>query len=458
MTMSNPVMIELSTSITKAYSNAKDGYRHLTFKETGGHKAIISGLFESVEAFCDYLNEQGAELLLSNPIDQETVKDLPAQAKAVKSLTTPPQSVYDSMSPDALALLEQLPRGQIEGVYYDSRAGRVLIDNETPEKEDERITKFQTAYQFITNKKLKIASVPVPANAPPDAVAGVVKQYVNSYDQCAFLVQDSCVKIVSISTRQHDQAKTLLGDDLIKVCPEIVHISDGRTLTLKQANIVDEKVDMIVNPANSFLKHGGGVAKALNEASGGVLQEYSDQLIQKKKQVMVGKAVATPGGGNLKCKFVIHAVGPTNAQNQAECERLLNSVVTEVLKGAEKQKATSVSFPAISTGIFGVKKELVARCLVDTIVAYNFTKPAPVLSDIRIVIIDDKTYAPFAHYFHQKQATLEISKGSHKPVKKEPPTSTASNPSPALPAADDEEHHLLTQALQGTAFCSVHYC
>ena len=332
------------------------------------------------------------------------------------------QSVYGSMSPDALALLEKLPIGSIEGVHYDSSAGRVLIDKESPQSEEERITKFQSAYQSIVGRKLKIIQVPVPHSASPDAVASLVDQYNLQYDQCVFRQEENIVKVISISSRQHDQARTLLADELVKLAnsaapkTEVISLSDGRRLTLKKANIVKEDVDVIVNPANSRLKHGGGVAKALNDASGGKLQEYSDRYTKKKNQVPTGKVAATQGGGNLKCKFVLHAVGPSAANNQAECELLLNSVVNEVLKCAEKRNAISVSFPAISSGLFGVKKELVARCVVDSIMAFHFTSACPVLSDIRIVIIDEETYTPFAHYFKQKQRALGTAKGEHKPL------------------------------------------
>ena len=316
-------------------------------------------------------------------------------------------NVYDNMSPDALALLEKLPIGSIKGVHYDPSAGRVLIDKETPQLGEERTSKFQSAYQSITGKKLKIITVPVPSGASPDAVATLVHQYNVTYDQCVFTQEEEVIKIISISSRQIDQANVLLSGDIKKAMSsskqanrnfEVIHLSTDRTLILKKADLVKEEVDIIVNPANERLSHAGGIAAALNRASNGQLQKHSDRHIHKKGFVRVGTiAITAAGGGVLKCGKVIHAVGPDKSYGEAKCEQLLNQVAQEVLKGAEKYNANSVSFPAISTGIFGVKKELVARCVVDTIMAYNVKKPPPVLSDIRIVIIDEKTYAPFAH-------------------------------------------------------------
>ena len=390
-------------------------------------------------------------------------------AATAMSLTTVPQSVYDIMSPDALALLEKLPIGQIEGVYYNPKAGKVFIEKESAEKEDERITKFQTAYQSILSRKVKTIEVPIPATMSPDALANLVHQYNQTYDLCVFSVQEGefpCVKIVSTSSRQHDQARTLLANELVEIVSpilpavskcEVIHLSKTQTLTLKKANIVEEEVDIIVNPANERLAHGGGVAAALNKASKGQLQKLSKRHVENKGTVTVGKIAITSGGGALKCDKVIHAVGPDTGYGEAECERLLTKVITEALKGAEKYNANSIAFPAISTGIFGVRKELVARCLVDTVMAYHFTKPHPVLSDIRIVIIDEKTYAPFARYFQQKMAALEISKIPSpliQPTKFKAPASTPTSPPPVA----DKETQLAAPepaAPPGIAFTTV---
>ena len=416
---------------------------------------VITGPIESVMIFLNDLDQQGAKLLLTNKSNVATATSdyLSSEPEAIPALSTSQygHNVYDNMSPDALALLEKLPIGSIKGVHYDPSAGRVLIDKETPQLEEERISKFQSAYQSITGKKLKIITVPVPSGASPDAVATLVHQYNVTYDQCVFTQEEEVIKIISISSRQIDQAKVLLSEDIFKAINsateanekfEVIHLSTGRTLTLKKANLVLEEVDIIVNPANERLSHGGGIAAALNRASNEQLQKYSNRYVQTRGRVSVGKVAITEGGGALKCSKVIHAVGPEKGKHsEADCERLLNRVIKEALKSAERLNASSISFPAISTGIFGVKKELVARCLVDTIMAYHFTKPSPVLSDIRVAIIDEKTYAPFARYFQQKQKNTQRSviqpakfKPSHLKTTK-PPTSPQNSPPTSPPTS-----------------------
>jgi hypothetical protein len=111
----------------------------------------------------------------------------------------------------------------------------------------------------------------------------------------------------------------------------------------------------------------------------------------------------THAGGKLACDLVIHAVGPDGYKHsKAQCEHLVKQVIRNTLEAAERCNATSIVLPAISCGVFDVSKDLVARCIIDTILGFNFTRPSPILSDIRIVILDGPTHSCFAHYLEQR--------------------------------------------------------
>ncbi len=73
--------------------------------------------------------------------------------------------------------------------------------------------------------------------------------------------------------------------------------------------MVNEETDAIVNAANSQLKHGGGVAGAIRSKGGPEIQKESTEYVDEHGPVNVG-TVAVTGAGKLKCKKVIHAVGP----------------------------------------------------------------------------------------------------------------------------------------------------
>jgi len=330
--------------------------------------------------------------------------------------------VFSNLSPDILSLLAKIPEGDLPGVQYLPQDGKVHFESRSKEELEDHISKFQTAYQGILGtRRLKVEPVEVPPALDDEKVTQTVASFNEQYNHCVFVYYKDprVVKVVSTSSRQFDQAKKMLVESLASrpasnisakvkfpYREEVIALPGGRKLTLKKANIVEEKVDIIVNAANSRLLHGGGVAGAINSASYGEVQKYSDRYISQKGSVPVGQVAYTNAGGNLKCKFVLHAVGPDRSYTTAECERLLIQVINVTMIAAEKANHNSIAIPALSSGIFGVDKEVVARCIIDTILNFRFTKAPPVLSDIRIVIIDDSTYSCFAQYFVQKQALL----------------------------------------------------
>jgi O-acetyl-ADP-ribose deacetylase (regulator of RNase III) len=135
------------------------------------------------------------------------------------------------------------------------------------------------------------------------------------------------------------------------------------TLEIVQGDITVLAVDAIVNAANEYLKHGGGVAAAISRRGGPTIQQESDALISKRGPLKTGEAVIT-SGGKLAAKFVIHAVGPVwSAHEPAEADRLLSAAVKSSLALAEEKGLKSIVFPAISAGIYGFPIERAAPLL-----------------------------------------------------------------------------------------------
>ena len=116
-----------------------------------------------------------------------------------------------------------------------------------------------------------------------------------------------------------------------------------------------EDVDAVVNAANARLGPGGGVASAIHRAAGPGLAEEAMPL----GPISPGEAVTT-GGHGLPNRFVIHTLGPVYGQDRPEAE-LLARCYGNALALAEEHGASSVAFPAISTGIFGYPVEEAAE-------------------------------------------------------------------------------------------------
>jgi O-acetyl-ADP-ribose deacetylase len=136
-------------------------------------------------------------------------------------------------------------------------------------------------------------------------------------------------------------------------------LDNNKILRLVNGDITERNVDVIVNAANSYLKHGGGVAAAIVRKGGAIIQEESDRI--GGGFVPVGSAVIT-SAGKLPCKAVIHTVGPRMGEGD-EDNKLLKAVQSTLALAAEKE-FKSISIPAISSGIFGFPKDKCAKILV----------------------------------------------------------------------------------------------
>jgi O-acetyl-ADP-ribose deacetylase len=138
-------------------------------------------------------------------------------------------------------------------------------------------------------------------------------------------------------------------------------------------------VDAIVNAANGHLAHGGGVAGVISRAAGPELQKESDLLVQNHGGPFpTGTAVVTTAG-KLPFKGVIHAVGPRQGEGDEE-EKLVRAL-TAAFACAKEQGWTSVSFPAVSSGIFAVPLGVCAR-------AYARAARASPLRNVRLCLRD----------------------------------------------------------------------
>jgi len=116
------------------------------------------------------------------------------------------------------------------------------------------------------------------------------------------------------------------------------------------ADITRLEVDAIVNAANSYLKHGGGVAGAIVRSGGTEIQKESDEYVQKHGPVAPG-SVAVTGPGRLNVKYILHTVGPIG--DKVENDIILSKCLSNVFGKASELRLNSVALPFIGTGIFG---------------------------------------------------------------------------------------------------------
>jgi O-acetyl-ADP-ribose deacetylase (regulator of RNase III) len=152
-------------------------------------------------------------------------------------------------------------------------------------------------------------------------------------------------------------------------------------LELVKGDITELSCDAIVNAANAQLVLGGGVAGAIRRKGGPAIGTECNKI----GGTFVGGAVIT-GAGNLKAKYVIHAVGPQMGEGD-EDNKLKNATLNS-LKLADKHKLHSITFPAISTGIFGYPVDRCAKIMLSTIIDY--LKDNTGIKKVTMCLFDDK--------------------------------------------------------------------
>jgi O-acetyl-ADP-ribose deacetylase len=161
-------------------------------------------------------------------------------------------------------------------------------------------------------------------------------------------------------------------------------------IVLVEGDITKQRVDAIVNAANSTLMGGGGVDGAIHRAGGPTIKQECKHIRGERYPdgLPTGEAVTT-SAGELAAKWVIHTVGPTYAKSE-DRSHLLASCHTASLREADEVGATSVAFPAISTGVYRYPIAEAAEIAIST-VAEAHTK----VEEVRFVLHGADAYAVF---------------------------------------------------------------
>ena len=171
------------------------------------------------------------------------------------------------------------------------------------------------------------------------------------------------------------------------------------TLEIVQGDITQQDTVAIGNAANSALAGGGGGDGAIHRAGGPTLMS---ELRDRYKACPTGSAVIT-GGGNLKAKYVIHAVGPRYSGSPKDPE-LLASAYQKSLELCTQNKISSMAFPSISTGIYGYPVGEASRIALKTVIDY--LKDHPEIKLVRFVLFDSNTFETYQEALKELAKTL----------------------------------------------------
>ena len=175
-------------------------------------------------------------------------------------------------------------------------------------------------------------------------------------------------------------------------------------LEIVRNDITKMKTDAIVNAANSGLKMGGGVCGAIFHAAGPqALQEACDHI----GHCAVGEAVYTEAF-SLDADFIIHTVGPVWEGGGNNEEALLGNCYRSSLELAHQLECESISFPLISTGIFGYPKEAAWRIAISEIEVFLIDHEMQVylvVFEKQSFGISEKLYQSIAAFIDENEVT-----------------------------------------------------
>lgn len=163
-------------------------------------------------------------------------------------------------------------------------------------------------------------------------------------------------------------------------------------LILVKGDITRQGTDAIVNAANSGLLGGGGVDGAIHQAGGPSIMEECKQIRAKQGGCPTGEAVITTGG-HLRAKYVIHTVGPIWEGGNANEPELLRSCYRNSLSLARAHGLKTISFPSISTGVYGYP---VSRAAVPALGAImEFINAQDGFDEVWMVLFSDHDYETY---------------------------------------------------------------
>lgn len=162
-------------------------------------------------------------------------------------------------------------------------------------------------------------------------------------------------------------------------------------------DITHQRVDAIVNAANSTLLGGGGVDGAIHAGGGPDILDACKQLRETKylRGLPTGDVAATTAG-RLSAKFVLHAVGPKQWEYPDGGVGLLRACHLNAMSLADDLDCRSIAFPAISCGVYGWKAAAAAPIAIDAVRGYWASHPDSIIETVRFVPYTDDDHRAFA--------------------------------------------------------------
>ena len=329
---------------------------------------------------------------------------------------------YTDLDTNALYLLQNTDSGKIPGVKYDSENGQVQIEMESMEKTKLATEKFRSIYASVMTKKVSV-NIDVTEDIMESTLEEIVRSHSAQFSGCAFLYDgfDSSIQVLGLHAKEVLEAKVSLEGVLHKVSssqatssrkritnpkksPELgtkptvrtVKLSPKISLTLKIGDLALEDADFIVCPNSSNLSCKDNPSKSVNTVSHGLVARQCREFITKHGLLGYEHSVVTKGGGNLKCKYIIHA--NSGLSTSSNITHSLRKLIAQATKMAGQKGALSIAFSPLVSSWKSTEVEVVAEAMIASLREFAGQRKRQKMRDIRIVVEEKSIFDSFAEH------------------------------------------------------------
>ncbi|XP_033757736.1 protein mono-ADP-ribosyltransferase PARP14-like isoform X2 [Pecten maximus] len=172
-------------------------------------------------------------------------------------------------------------------------------------------------------------------------------------------------------------------------------------LMVMMGDMTNLRVDVLVNAANRELLHNGGLAKAIVDKGGKIIQDDCNDYIKQHRQLMEGD-VYMGNAGSLRCNYIAHAVGPKWQGGTHREEEHLTEAVIKSLEEANNFQQTSIALPALGAGVFGYPPNKATRTIVEAIDDFYTDNPRNCIRDVYLCDVSQKNVDLFIKALQNK--------------------------------------------------------
>jgi O-acetyl-ADP-ribose deacetylase (regulator of RNase III) len=177
------------------------------------------------------------------------------------------------------------------------------------------------------------------------------------------------------------------------------------TLRLIRGDITKVPADAIANAANAALAGGGGVDGAIHRAGGPAIMKELDQIRAAIGHCPPGSAVST-SAGRLPARWVFHAVRPIYRAGHSEQSGVLASCYRTCLRLADERGVQSITFPSISTGVYGYPVDEAAPIAIGAVADY-LSAGAGSVKEATFVLFDERTFTAYEQALAERRRATQ---------------------------------------------------